>query len=128
MRRIVRQQPLLLVFALAMLSSRALMPDGYMPGSRGSGLLFELCPSGMPAEIMRALGQGHHHHHHGQSDRVSGASAESCPIGHMLSSAFAVDGDIVLEIQPATPAPGVERFFSSSSVPLTAYRSRAPPA
>ena len=128
MRRIVRQQPLLLIFALAMLSSRALMPDGYMPGSRGSGLLFELCPSGMPVEIMRALGQGHHHHHHGQSDRGSAASAESCPIGHMLSSAFAVDGDVALEIQPATPAPEAERYYSSSSVLLTAYRSRAPPA
>jgi len=105
------------------------MPDGYMPGSRGSGLLFELCPSGMPVEIMRALGQGHHHHHHhGQSDRASAASAESCPIGHMLSSSVAVDSDVALEIQPATPAPWVERFLSSSSVPLTAYRSRAPPA
>jgi hypothetical protein len=63
----VRQQPLLLVLTLAMLASRALMPDGYMPGTRGSGLLFELCPSGMPVAIMRALGQGHHHHHHGQA-------------------------------------------------------------
>ncbi len=111
-----------------MLSSRALMPDGYMPGSRGSGLLFELCPSGMPVEIMRALGKGHHHHHHGQSDRVSAASAESCPIGHMLSSALAVDSDVTLEIQSATPAPEAERFHSPSSVLLTAYRSRAPPA
>ena len=128
MRRIVRQQPLVFVFALAMLASRALMPDGYMPGTRGSGLLFELCPSGMPVEIMRALGKGHHHHHHGQSDRGSAASADSCPIGHMLSSAVAVDSDVALEIQPATLAPESERFYSSSPVLLTAYRSRAPPA
>ena len=104
------------------------MPDGYMPGSRGSGLLFELCPSRMPVEIMRALGQGRHHHHHGQSDRASAASAESCPIGHMLSTAIAVDNDLAIEIHPVMTAPEPEPFYASSLSRLTVYRSRAPPA
>ncbi len=93
---------LILVAALAMLSLRALTPDGYMPGSKGSGLLFELCPSGMPPVIMQALaGEGHHHHHHGD-DNSSGSvtGTEQCPIGHMLASAIAIDSGTATEIEP----------------------------
>ena len=126
----VRNKQFLLVVALAMLSLRALTPDGYMPGSAESGLLYELCPEGMPAEIMQALaGGGHHHHHHGGSDDSASVSGtEQCPIGHMLASAVAVDMGAVSDLIPDTP------FFDQPLVTVvvrartTAYRSRAPPA
>lgn len=121
---------LILIAALGMLSLRALTPDGYMPGSKGSGLLFELCPSGMPPVIMQALaGEGHHHHHHGSDDNSGSVSGtEQCPIGHMLASAVAVDTGAQSEIAPD------EAVFNDTPVSIawrsspTAYRSRAPPA
>ena len=54
MRHSFRKQKPLFAIALAILALRALTPDGYMPGSRDSGLLFELCPSGMPVEVIPA--------------------------------------------------------------------------
>jgi len=125
----VRNRQFLLLAALAMLSLRALTPDGYMPGSANSGLLYELCPAGMPAEIMYALaGGGHHHHHHGSDDSTSVTGTEQCPIGHMLASAVAVDNTPTPDALPDTP------FFDEIPVaivlraPATRYRSRAPPA
>ena len=119
----------LFIAALAMLALRALTPDGYMPGSKGSGLLFELCPSGMPPVIMRALaGEGHHHHHGGDNNSGSVTATEQCPIGHMLASAGAVDTGAPPVIAPDVAvfdaAPVVVTHRSTS----TAYRSRAPPA
>jgi len=126
MNRKGHSQLLWLVAALAMLSLRALTPEGYMPGSRGSGLLFELCPSGMPVEIMRALGRGHHHHH---GDPGSGSGTEQCPIGHMLGAAVATDSGLVAAAHVPAPA-WLEP--ASSAVPVSIrpplYRSRAPPA
>lgn len=124
------RKKLLLVAALAMLSLRALTPDGYMPGTKGSGLLFELCPSGMPVEIMRALaGDEHHdHHHHGGDDSNPASGTEQCPIGHMLGSAVAADTGMPPEVLPAAPefvdAP-VRILFR---IQTASYRSRAPPA
>ena len=118
-------RPLLLVVALAMLSLRALTPEGYMPGSPGSGILFELCPAGMPVEIMRALGGGHHHHH-GEKAPVSGT--EQCPIGHMLGSAVAADSGIVVEVHAVAPRPEAKVTSVPAPPRITAYRSRAPPA
>jgi len=120
---------LLLIASLAMLSLRALTPDGYMPGSPGSGLLYELCPSGMPVEIMQALAGGEHHHHgHGDDNSSAVSGTEQCPIGHMLVSALAADTGPQPEIVPGTDVPGeapVAVVYYSIS---TAYRSRAPPA
>ncbi len=124
------QHKLLFTVALAMLTLRALTPDGYMPGSKGSGLLFELCPSGMPPEIMQALaGDSHHHHGHGGGDNSGSVSAtEQCPIGHMLASAVAADTGASSEVVPEAAlfddAPVIVAFRSSPIV----YRSRAPPA
>ena len=89
----VRNRQFLLVATLATLALRALAPDGYMPGSADSGLLYELCPEGMPVEIMQALaGDNQHHHHHGDDGEATSASgSEQCPIGHMLASAIAMD-------------------------------------
>jgi len=129
----VHNRHLLLVAALATLSLRALTPDGYMPGSAESGLLYELCPDGMPAEIMQSLaGGGHHHHHHGDNDSpsvsVTVSGTEQCPIGHMLASAVAVDSGSTPDVLPDAPVfddMPVATFIRTS---VTAYRSRAPPA
>lgn len=125
----VRNRQFLLIAALATLSLRALTPDGYMPGSANSGLLYELCPDGMPADIMRVLaGGGHQHHHHGGADSSEVTGTEQCPIGHMLASAIAVDSGSTSGTLPDTP------IFDETSIAIlfresvTAYRSRAPPA
>jgi len=118
-----------LLAALAMLSMRALTPEGYMPASPGSGLVFELCPEGMPAAVMQALaGPGHHHRHHGADDTASqSAAAEQCPIGHMLSTAAAVDGDVAPATVPDSPEFLVAVFLPLVRTRRTAFRSRAPP-
>jgi len=124
----VHKRHLLLVAALATLSLRALTPDGYMPGSAESGLLYELCPDGMPAEIMQSLAGGGHHHHHGGTDSASVSGTEQCPIGHMLASAVAVDSASTPDVLPDAPVFSdvpVAMLFQAS---VTAYRSRAPPA
>ena len=119
-----RRQPLVLIAALAMLSVRALTPAGYMPGSPASGLLYELCPAGMPAAVMQALGGGHHHHHDSTGEV---ASDEQCPIGHMLAAAVAVDTPVSTTLVPGIAdieAP-VAALLRLARVPT--YRSRAPP-
>jgi hypothetical protein len=130
MMRSIRQPSYLLVVALAMLSLRALTPDGYMPGSKDSGLLYELCPSGMPPEIMQVLaGHGHHHHHqHGADEGASVSATEQCPIGHMLASAAVTDTNAPTELLPdatfIVSAPRAVHRVTGT----TAFRSRAPPA
>ncbi len=125
-----RNRQFLLVAALATLALRALTPDGYMPGSAGSGLLYELCPEGMPVEIMQALaGDGQHHHHHGGDGETTSASgAEQCPIGHMLASAIAMDTTPASDMLPDTPAYDDVPVAVLLHTPAIGYRSRAPPA
>ena len=129
-----RHSRLLLVAALATLVLRALTPEGYMPGSRDSGLLFELCPEGMPPGLMRAIAgdSGHHHHHHhqgdGENDGDSMSGTEQCPIGHMLASALAVDVTAHALVLPELPTL-VE--IPETLIPqrhVVEYRSRSPPA
>ena len=129
MRRSGHSSYLLLV-ALAMLSLRALTPDGYMPGSEGSGLLYELCPSGMPQEIMQALAGGGHHHHHqvDASDGTTVSATEQCPIGHMLASAAATDTSASTELLPDATYFASEPLAQRRGTLRTAFRSRAPPA
>ena len=124
----VRNKLLLAAF-LVVLSLRALTPDGYMPGSKGSGLIYELCPSGMPAEIMRALAGGSHHHHGHHDDASSSVSGtEQCPIGHMLGSAVAADTSVPTEFLPVAPEFDDATVIAVLQVRHSAYRSRAPPA
>ena len=113
-----------------MLALRAFTPEGYMPAAQGSGLLFELCPEGMPAEVMQALsGGGHHHHHHGASgDDDSATGTSECPIGHMLSSAVAHDADGVSNFAPDLPTWIIAGARPAQARRLPTYHSRAPPA
>lgn len=112
---------------LATLLLRAGIPDGYMPAAAGSGLLFELCPAGVPAEFMQALtGSDHHHHHSDQSE--PGYDAGQCPIGHMLSSAMAFDDLPQFAVIPQPPnlvAAPPRVLVSRTSAD---YRTRGPPA
>jgi hypothetical protein len=133
MTRSARHHRLLLVAALTTLALRALTPEGYMPGSRGSGLLFELCPEGMPAAVMQALsgGGGHHHHHHqghGGDESASMSGTEQCPIGHMLASAMAADIEVQAVVIPARPPLSGLAGAVAAQRRVVEYRSRAPPA
>ena len=126
-----RHTRMILLAALAMLSLRALTPDGYMPGAKDSGLLYELCPSGVPQEILQALaGGGHHHHHHqhGANDGASVSAPEQCPIGHMLVSAAPTDTSVPTELLPDTNVFVSEPRAQHHDARTTAFRSRAPPA
>lgn len=126
-----RLRNFLFVATLITLSLRAVTPDGYMPGSAGSGLLFELCPDGMPAAVMAVLGgtAGHHHHHHGNSgDDAAVSGTEQCPIGHMLAVAIAVDVEVAAQIEPDVKSVVGVRLPTIRRRQAAAYRSRAPPA
>ena len=128
MNRLTRHRHLILAAALALLSLRALTPDGYMPAAADSGLLFELCPEGMPAEVMQALAGGGHHHHHGDDTDGAAVDAGQCPIGHMLASAVAHDADVDTDVAPAAAefaAPPVRLHIAAAH---SRYRTRAPPA
>ena len=106
---------------------RALTPDGYMPATAGSGLLFELCPDGLPVAVVQRLAGGGHHHHHGAGG-AEAAADDRCPIGHMLTSAIAAGELAIAVLSPIVPE------FIATATPavitrgLVSYRSRAPPA
>jgi len=127
MKTAVENRRAAVLILLASLMMRAGIPDGYMPAAPGSGLLFELCPSGVPAEFMQMLGGGHHHHGPAH-DPATHFDAGQCPIGHMLASAVAAGDFLELELSTvpqflvATPDPS-----NRSRSPATA-RSRDPPA
>jgi len=124
-----RRNSLVLFLLLATLLMRAGIPDGYMPASADSGLLFELCPAGVPESFMRALsGSDHHQHHSDPGAAGSHYDAGQCPIGHMLSSAVAFD-----DLWQIDSAPAVQESIESTVPGYTiraaiSYRSRGPPA
>ncbi len=110
---------------------RALTPLGYMPGTSGDGLLFELCPEQLPPGfVMPESASAKHQHHHGNSgDSPADAEPDLCQIGHLLFSAMAVDqADVDIDSEQSLP----QYFPESAQIvrfsPLSAYRSRAPPA
>jgi len=128
MLRPASRQTALLVL-LAGLILRAATPTGYMPATPGSGMLFELCPGQLPAGVsLPGKSTGHDHHHHGAGDD-SQPEPDQCQIGHLLSSAAAVDDTSINEsvgFEPATVtiSPAVVR----KSAYFFTQRSRGPPA
>jgi hypothetical protein len=121
---------------LATIITRASIPEGFMPSAPGSGLLFELCPSAVPAEVMQVLaerdgkGRHAHHAHHGQGAEPDHSSHDGnqCEIGHLLASAVAVDTGSETSTSPSapefTPAPVIVHVRTVR----TATSSRGPPA
>lgn len=128
MNRSARHRQTLLLL-LAALLIRAGIPDGYMPSASGNGLLFELCPAGVPAGFMTALAGSDHYHHHDNSDKSeSHFDAGQCPIGHLLSSAVAIGDLWQFDALPELPN------FIDTPIPIhvsrapAQHRSRGPPA
>lgn len=114
---------------LMLLALRLIMPAGYMPAPAGSGLLFELCPEGLPVAVISAIsGGGHHHHHGGDDDSKSGSTNDQCPIGHMLSATIAFDDADALQWLPAPESFQAVSVRSVRRATRTQYFSRGPPA
>ncbi len=122
-----RLKPTLLLAAALLL--RAAIPAGYMPAGAGSGLLFEFCPEGIPTEFMQVLA-GDSAHQHGHMDHGEASQDDHhCPIGHMLTSAAAVDNAWQAETMAAAPPlTAVTPTYSYRSVSRANYYSRGPPA
>ena len=110
---------------LAAMALRAVMPVGYMVGTLGGDLLFELCPSGMPSAMVHSLDG--EHHHGGGDDAASAVSIEQCPMGHLLMPvAFSDSISIALELPHAPVFVDFPRLVAIVAT-TSAYLSRAPP-
>jgi hypothetical protein len=105
------------------LALRVITPAGYMPASAGSGLLFELCPDGLPHGV--TFSRAGHAHHHDDGDASKG---DQCDLGHMLSGASA-DAPTVESTIAVLPAPMSETAPAHfpTAAPRRNYLSRAPP-
>ena len=112
---------LLLIAAAFVL--RAATPAGYMPAGAGSGLLFKFCPEGVPAEFLQHVAGDADHDHSGHAD-----GDHRCPVGHMLTSAAAVDDTWQPDIAPATHVLVASFARSARSASGTHYHPRGPPA
>jgi hypothetical protein len=122
----IRLKPILLVFTALLLL--AAIPAGYMPAAAGSGLLFEFCPEGVPAEFMQVL-SGDEHHDHGQMGHEGmDHDDHHCPVGHMLLSAAAVDDHWHAEAASAAPTLASYPLYTYESALRTSYLTRGPPA
>ncbi len=127
----IRKKNAAILALLLGLALRAAMPLGYMPAAAGSGLLFELCPDQLPANVTLAGTSASGHHHHGQSDSGSQPAVEvdTCQIGHLLMSAAAVDNTTTELAAVLQPAPLIQlRTAVRRQVTSGDYWSRAPPA
>lgn len=78
----------LISFALLSFALRAIVPLGFMPASISDGKFVEICPSGMPAELVAAL-FGEHHLHHGSS--AASADFSHCDLGGSFGGLAAID-------------------------------------
>lgn len=122
-----RKRHRVLSVLLIALLMRVAIPAGYMPAAAGSGLLFELCPEGMPALVMQALSPQHHHHHEPSDETQGSFDAEQCPVGHMLASAIAGDAAEVPDLEAPALAFDVQIILSHTCITRAVYLSRAPP-
>ena len=123
---VVRARRNALTLLLAAMALRAIIPVGYMPGSLGGELLFEMCPEGMPTAMVQALGGKHHHG--GGDDEAATPGLEQCPMGHLLTPAAATNSSTTAALEPPHRPVFLEapRFVVLVAAP-TAYFSRAPP-
>ena len=114
-----------LALLLTAIAFRSIIPVGYMPGSLDSGLLFELCPDGMPSGFVQALGG--HHHHGGDSAESAPHSFAQCTFGHAVGST-AITSSETLALDLADRFEFVTPYLLTfAAAPRTAYSSRAPP-
>jgi hypothetical protein len=131
MLRSHRQQSFAFLVLLSTLAMRAAIPEGFMPSAIGSGLLYELCPSAVPAGVMQVLrankGHGGHHAHHHNAEH-SKHDGNQCEIGHLLASAVAVDMSWQAELPPPVALHALPSAIPYNSATRTTYASRDPPA
>lgn len=117
-----------LLLLSASLLLRAIIPVGYMPAIAGSGLVFEFCPEGIPAEFMQVLAGDsavdHGHAGHGEA----ADDVHHCPFGHLLLSAAALDDSGQAGAIPSLSVLPAVSLRSFTSVSRTNYQSRGPPA
>jgi hypothetical protein len=111
---------------VAAVCARALVPLGYMPAGAGSDLWFELCPDGLPQEVARYLAGTDDHGHHEHGDEAG--EAHTCPLGHMLAAAAAVDHSEAVPLADARPLPPVLLDYEFTTRSINHYRSRGPPS
>ena len=110
---------------LVSLVVRASIPTGYMPGNLESGSLFEMCPDGLPAAMVRAFGG--HHHHGGTHDEATSDGTERCDFGHLISPATA-GFSTTIALQPPDPSFLPERPEQVAIATSTfVFSPRAPP-
>lgn len=127
----IRTKNVAMLALLLGLALRAAMPLGYMPAAAGTGLLFELCPDRLPANVTLAGTPASGHHHHSESDSGSQPAAEvdTCQIGHLLMSAAAIDNTAPELAAVLQPAPTIQlKTAVRWLVTHGDYWSRAPPA
>jgi len=119
-----RRKALALLFVTLVV--RASIPVGYMPGSLQSGSLFEMCPDGLPAAMVRAFAG--HHHHGGAHDEATSDGSEQCDFGHLITpAASAFSATIALEApNPSFLPERPERVAIARSTFV--FSPRAPPA
>ena len=138
MNRLRNRKLIALVLLLATLGTRAATPEGFMPSAPGKGLLFELCPTAVTPEVMAVIRswqpvshRGQHDHHAAAGDHSAGHDvhdSSQCPIGHLLSSAVAVDTTWASEAIPATPVYFAAPITVRASAFRASYSSRDPPS
>ncbi len=113
----------ILVVGVSILTLRALIPLGYMPGNLLAGEFVVLCPTGVPAEVMRALHGDHHDHEQPVMD-----VDKTCPIGSALQPVWMPLADIAQEFDvAATPREIFYQRRTYRGILTPRYRSRAPP-
>lgn len=134
MNRLHNRKLIAVVLLLATLVTRAAAPDGFMPAAPGKGLLFELCPSAVPAEVMQVIRSWQHDdhrmHQHGHHGGNHGAhDSNQCPIGHLLAVAAAVDTTTqATEALPPVPAFAPATTMLRLPSPRSSCSSRGPPS
>ena len=120
---------------------RAAIPVGYMPAASGSGLLFAMCPSAVPADLLAAISAsdgvgehraGHHMAHHGataESDTPSQHfDASHCPVGQILSATAIVAPEIAISLPKVSGSWRVTASRTPGSATPVHSHSRDPPA
>jgi hypothetical protein len=112
------------LFAAIALLIRVAIPTGFMPSSMADGWYLELCPDGMPTQVMVAL-FGEHHLHHGDSDEKT---FFQCDYDGGAAGALLLDDSVCSS--PAVAASSTytaENISPPANKPLFGFRSRAPP-
>jgi len=114
--------------AVAALLLRVVIPVGFMPSGIAGGWYLELCPDGLPRQVVVAL-FGEHYAHHGHHGVGGGVSVYHCDYGGGAAGAWLLDHTVVpLGRFPAATllfAPDEHRAAVSQ---WYGFRSRAPPS